>query len=646
MMPINNQFVKKLKLPPELTVEIAGNLSSRDLAALAKTVKYHWHLFQPILNVRKLVRLVARGEENAAKAMLKTDIDLLLKKEHVTDYSGRTFDKVSAFQYALWAMDSHMWQMMLECLQEVANEGNDDRAEEIKAKLLAQYKEVQEKGLNYTLNDEAHTHVEEEHHFNFQPLLDALDTYAQDFDQWTWPQREDHWNHKVGGAQRLVPAHIAQEYCHPDFPFNSFRSFKEADFPRELTFYNQISDKMESWFPLSEDNGLGFDFAIYNGHSESGAEARVWKNTGWSSQVMARFNCTALSDLYEVRTQEVVELEKSLSAPSKKEDKSELPPELKVEIAGNLSSRDMAAFSQSSTNHYRLFQPIVNARKSVHFVHLVALGEENAAKAMLKTDIDLLLKKERITDYSGRTFDKVSAFQYALWAMDSHMWQMMLECLQEAANEGNDDRAEEIRAKLLAQYKEVQDEGVNYTLNDKTRTRVKGESHFNFRPLLDALATYVQHFSQWKRPQREEHWCRKIGSAQRLVPAHVAQEYCRSDRQLDKFRSFKEDDFPRELGFFNKISKKIEPWFPLSRGHGLGINFAIYNVVSTRKGATPKGAMTTPEAGKSGVIYCVARCNLTALFTLCEVRTQEIAELGESLLTPLQKKDKNEGLCL
>ncbi|SCY60319.1 hypothetical protein SAMN02746069_02997, partial [Legionella israelensis DSM 19235] len=93
-----------------------------------------------------------------------------------------------------------------------------------------------------------------------------------------------------------------------------------------------------------------------------------------------------------------------------------LPPELKEEIAGILSSRDLAALSRSSTNHYRLFQPIVNARK---FVHLVARGEENAAKAMLKTDIDLLLKKERITDYSGRTFDKVSAFQYALWAMDS-----------------------------------------------------------------------------------------------------------------------------------------------------------------------------------------------------------------------------------
>ncbi|WP_207385702.1 hypothetical protein, partial [Legionella israelensis] len=315
----------------------------------------------------------------------------------------------------------------------------------------------------------------------------------------------------------------------------------------------------------------------------------------------------------------------------------------KVEIAGNLSSRDLAAFSQSSTNHYRLFQPILNARK---FVHLVARGEENAAKAMLKTDINLLLKKECVTDYSGRTFEKVSAFQYALWAMDSHMWQMMLECLQEAANEGNDDLAEEIRTALLAQYQEVQDKGLHYTLNDKDRTRVEGEHHFNFQPLLGALATYVQHFSQWKRPQREEHWCRKVGGAQRLIPAHVAQEYCRSDRQLDKSRSFKEDDFPRELEFFNKISKKIEPWFPLSKGHGLGINFAIFNVVLTRKGAVPKGAVTIPEAGKNGVVRHMARHNLTALSTLCEVRTQEVAELGKLLSAPLQKKDKDEGLRL
>ncbi|QBR83804.1 hypothetical protein E3983_05240 [Legionella israelensis] len=327
-----------------------------------------------------------------------------------------------------------------------------------------------------------------------------------------------------------------------------------------------------------------------------------------------------------------------VAAENQCEKINELSPELTAEIAGNLSSRDLAALSQSSTNQYRLFQPIVNVRK---FVHLVALGEENAAKAMLKTDIDLLLKKERVTDYSGRTFEKVSAFQYALWAMDSHMWQMMLECLQEAANEGKDGRVEEIRAKLLTHYKEVQDEGLNYTLNDEAHTRVEGEHHFNFQPLLDALDTYVKNYHQWGREQREERWCRKVGYAQRQVPAHVAQEYCRSDLPLDQSRSFKEVNFPRGLKFYHWGSDQMKSWFPLSWDDGLGFDFGMYNGTAGLPGCV--GTRSQVTLGRS--VYW-SGINLKALSTLHAVRTQEVDELAKSLLAPLQKQDKDEGLCL
>ncbi|KTD14329.1 hypothetical protein [Legionella israelensis] len=327
-----------------------------------------------------------------------------------------------------------------------------------------------------------------------------------------------------------------------------------------------------------------------------------------------------------------------VATDSQFEKTNELPFELTVKIAKGLSSRALAAFSQASTNQYRLFQPTLNARK---FVHLVAHGEENAAKAMLKTDIDLLLKKERVTDYSGRTFEKVSAFQYALWAMDSHMWQMMFECLQEAANGGNNDRAEEIRAKLLAQYKEVQDKGLNYTLNDEIHTHVEGEHHFNFQSLLDALDTYVKNYHRWGREQREDYWCRKVGDAQRQVPAHVAQEYCRSDLLLDQSRSFKEVNFPRGLKFYHWGADQEKSWFPLSGDDGLGFNFAIYNGTAGLPGCVGAGSRVT--LGRS---VHWSDINSKALSTLHAVRTQEVAELGESLLASLQKQDKNEGLCL
>ena len=94
---------------------------------------------------------------------------------NVEDYSGRKFTNISAFQYALWAMDWNMWQSMLDALPQAVNDGYPyHEAEEIRKTLIAQYKEVQEKGLSYLLNGVLH---EPEHHFDFQPIFDALNTY-------------------------------------------------------------------------------------------------------------------------------------------------------------------------------------------------------------------------------------------------------------------------------------------------------------------------------------------------------------------------------------------------------------------------------------------------------------------------------------
>ena len=60
------------------------------------------------------------------------------------------------------------------------------------------------------------------------------------------------------------------------------------------------------------------------------------------------------------------------------------------------------------------------------FLNNVALGAQNKAEAMLKKTPGLVLGKGTCTDQAGRTFKEISGFQYALWALDWHMWDMIL----------------------------------------------------------------------------------------------------------------------------------------------------------------------------------------------------------------------------
>src|SRR5690349_11294377 len=62
--------------------------------------------------VATFVRLIAEGEQDQAEALLQKDTTLALLPSDVTDLSNRTFKDITGFQYAVWALDWHMWTMI------------------------------------------------------------------------------------------------------------------------------------------------------------------------------------------------------------------------------------------------------------------------------------------------------------------------------------------------------------------------------------------------------------------------------------------------------------------------------------------------------------------------------------------------------
>jgi ankyrin repeat protein len=89
-----------------------------------------------------------------------------------------------------------------------------------------------------------------------------------------------------------------------------------------------------------------------------------------------------------------------------------------------------ATLSSLSTQKRSLEQKSsIEANELNMFLKLVAEGEQGTAKAMLMNKPRLALLRGNITDLSKRTFIDITGFQYAVWALDWHMWTMIRESL-------------------------------------------------------------------------------------------------------------------------------------------------------------------------------------------------------------------------
>jgi ankyrin repeat protein len=250
--------------------------------------------------LEQLLKFVAEGEQDQAEALIKKDSKLLLAAGKVTDLSGRTFDNITAFQYALWAMDYHMWTMIQKYLPKEAQ--------------AEQHAALESKGT-------AHGK-----HFDLQPLLEALKTYVDNFDSWNWHQREEQWCKKVGGAQKLLPAHVVNEYCRRDRPFDPCPAEWASPLPRTraVEVFINFNWVEGSWFtPPTPSESLGVSFALRRAGKQCGrgvvygAPADVGARSGRRDELKCvRADLKTLQALWTARTQQLNSLADTLGVES------------------------------------------------------------------------------------------------------------------------------------------------------------------------------------------------------------------------------------------------------------------------------------------------------------------------------------------
>lgn len=246
---LEDTIIKEIKAREELQVkleiELEEKIKSRtELCSAYQLIKMDTEKLKDIVHANettkykaitdkeelsKFLRLVVGGEQNQAEAMLKNTPELALFPANVTDLSGRTFKNITGFQYAVWALDSHMWTML--------------------QKYLTSYAAIEQiKGLE--VGPWVYQHGKSA---SWQNLINALDEFIKLQRQSRSTEADSQWCTKVSNAQKLLPTHVVNQYCHPDRSFELCPNFKNsAQLPRSR------KTDMGDWFQAIRGRRIGF----------------------------------------------------------------------------------------------------------------------------------------------------------------------------------------------------------------------------------------------------------------------------------------------------------------------------------------------------------------------------------------------------
>ena len=283
----------------EAAVFVSASRTSND-------VLNHYPAFP--MNLRQLVQLVVHGEYDKVKMMLQDTphLPLFCQRTTVTDYSGREFAPISGFEYALWALDKHMWNDILSYLPRDKAGHLTEEGRVIVAQLQHQYYRVKTEGVTYKLNGVVKT----ESHYDFA-LINELQKQVAALNADEDQDRDALYTEcrgSVGRAQCLLPVHVVNEYCSktPFHPVPRF-DFRASPTPTctAREFYNWLFyNNMFSW---RRDSKVDFNSPIYKG-----AQPFPNQRSGLEDRSIVGNDLLAITALYDTRKSEFIELESQL----------------------------------------------------------------------------------------------------------------------------------------------------------------------------------------------------------------------------------------------------------------------------------------------------------------------------------------------
>ena len=234
----------------------------------------------PNITLGIFLELIGHGCQDVCETMLQLRPELAQMKGTLTDcglidykrpeLGNRVYQNITAFQYAVLALDYYMWTMLMKYLPAEAVRTQLLELEQVA--IITNNGWIIKAGINWSS-------------ICWQSLIETLDNYVKNYEVWNAEQCDTYWGQQVGGAQLILPAHIINEYSHPSRPLS------------KLTIWNNSTDVnlprtgISDWRTGEKGNKLGSSFAWIRGSGQR-------QSVGGTQRRALQALCTSNQDSY------------------------------------------------------------------------------------------------------------------------------------------------------------------------------------------------------------------------------------------------------------------------------------------------------------------------------------------------------------
>ena len=565
-----------------------------------------------------LFKWVTEGYLLEVEKLLQKNSSLALETSTVTDLSDRTFNNITALQYAAWCLDEEMCDLIMHYLE-------------------AHHSAIQLKALY----DEPGRYSTYGTHYDIKPLIQKTQTYIDNYSKWNVEECKRYWQKEVGREQRTCPAWLIYAWCEEGdkvaWVKQDFKIPVKREYDKNYTSwwftqeYNNEKGVGSSWGAARgyRKRVIGVAFGVHNtAEDERSQRAVETKVKNWLTKLQAKIAAglneysvtVGNTELSQGKQSPLAEPKTTAQLPITSPPKQPAQPIPIIAQAQAQQSTVQQPPSSQITKYSAVFQPepldttlsypervekMSNEAKhkiepnelSVLF-KWVTEGHLLEVEKLLKNNPTLGLGTLTVTDLSDRTFNNITALQYAAWCLDEEMSNLIMGYLGPHYS--------------VIQLKAFYDEPGRYSSYG---------THYDIKFLIQKTQTYIDNCKKWSDEKCCRYWQKEVGGEQRKCPAWLIYAWCeRGDNAAWVRQDFK---MPVKREYDKKY---ISWWFTQDYNGGKGVG---------SKWACARGAVGVSEYQISN--FRVAKCDIDCQRKIETNCTERLAKLQAKITVGLNE---------
>ena len=271
----------------------------------------------------------------------------------------------------------------------------------------------------------------------------------------------------------------------------------------------------------------------------------------------------------------------------------------------------ISSYSQQVAAVSTVFQNQINSMELTTLLKWVTEGHLEEVEKLLKSNPSLALGMGTVMDLSDRTFKNITPLQYAAWALDAEMCELIIPYL------GAHNTSIQLNA--------LANEAACYSPHSAS---------YDFTPLVTKTQTYVDKWSSWNDAEQKRYWQKEVGGEQRKCPAWLIYAWSEEGSNVAWTKKNPNRKIKREYE-----KHRLDWWFRenFNKGSGVGSSWSVvrggYQMAAPRS-VVNWGTKARARGGVRDDLNFVSLVGKTRRETLQRLRVNADSQLSQ--VTPTE----------